>query len=576
MTRQQFTASQCSTHLVRRRPTFEILESRCLLAAIIMSDDEQFVIESINRARANPAAEATRLGIDLNDGLQPGTLSTSPKPPLAPNQILIDVAAAHSQDMIDRDFFDHVNPDGKNPGQRIAAAGYSAWSWAENIAIHADAAEAHDLLFGSAGHRVNMLRDTYRELGVGVRDRSDWGVNMTETFAYRTGNAFLTGVAFSDQIAADNFFSYGEGLGGVTITATARTRGTTYTTTTGPTGGYALQVPTDTYDLLAFGGELTNSMGITGIGVGTKNVKVDFVVPYIDPVNLTPPIANDDRVMTERNVAVTIDVLANDSGSVSLNPTTVTIVSPPSGGQISVDLATGRVTYTPAAGQTGLDEFTYRLQDAGGDWSPVARVLVAVIDLGSRPWQNPLLAADVNADHRVAPLDALILITNLNTSQARVLLPPSLQADFPPAYWDVNGDGRLDPQDVLDVINYINYTNSGGGGGEGEASGGAGGIEAAPVPTAAALLWDTPDAARGALAGSANLAPDRKTQLWPAATPADRLNVSACPDRSHRNSAEDFDKPALVEDDLLSSDDLLCSLSFRQACKTQSMAILGG
>ena len=37
-----------------------------------MLDEEQLVIELINRARANPAAEAARLGIDLNEGLQPG------------------------------------------------------------------------------------------------------------------------------------------------------------------------------------------------------------------------------------------------------------------------------------------------------------------------------------------------------------------------------------------------------------------------------------------------------------------------------------------------------------------------
>ena len=116
----------------------------------------------------------------------------------------------------------HTNPDGEDPGTRIANAGYSAWSWAENIAGHSDAAAAHDALFCSAGHRVNMLRDTYREVGIGVRVGGDWGVTMTEVFATRSGNAFLTGVAFSDQFVADNFFSLGEGLAGVTIAATAQ------------------------------------------------------------------------------------------------------------------------------------------------------------------------------------------------------------------------------------------------------------------------------------------------------------------------------------------------------------------
>ena len=279
-------------------------------------------------------------------------------------------------------------------------------------------------------------------------------------------------------------------------------------------------------------------------------MKVDFVVPYIEP---GPPIANHDRVMTAKDAAVLIDVLLNDSGIVPLNPATVAIVSPPSVGRVIVDGATGRVTYTPATGQTGPDEFTYRLRGVDGDWSPVARVLVAVVDLGHRPWQNPLLAPDVNADHIVAALDALVLITNLNTYQARVLPSPSNQGDFPPAYWDVTGDGRVDPQDVLSVINYINSVADG----EGEASGGAGGIESAPVPTASPLRWDTPDAALGASAGLASPVPQAHSPIWPAATPADRLNLPMHPDRSRRISSEDDGKPALAEDDLLSSDDLL-------------------
>jgi hypothetical protein len=511
-----------------------------------MLDDEQLVIELINRARANPAAEAVRLGIDLNAGLQPGTISTAPKPPLAPHQILVDVAAAHSQDMIDRDFFDHVNPDGENPGARIAAAGYPAWSWGENIAIHVGAAEAHDLLFASAGHRVNMLNNNYREIGVGVRLRTSWGIDMTETFATRTGTAFLTGVAFSDQVVADNFFSAGEGLAGATITATARTVGTTYTTTTGPTGGYSLQVPGGTYDLIASGGKLTKPIEITGIGVGTANVKVDFVVPYSDPGPLIPKA---DRVMTEKDAAILIDVLQNDSGSVPFHPALVAIVSPPNGGNVHVDWLTGHVTYTPAAGWTGPDEFTYRLQGVGGDWSPVARVAVAVVDLGECPWKNPLLAPDVNADYKVAALDALILITNLNNYQARVLPPPSIQADFPPEYWDVNGDGSVDANDVLSVINYVNAVADG----EGEARSSGGAIEALDFPATPALRRDVPDVTVATPTGAANPVSDSDSPIWLAEDSSDWRDLPEVADRDHRITSGDCDAPAFAEDDVLFS-----------------------
>ena len=59
---------------VRRRGTprklgVEGLEGRLLLTAVLMSDSEQLVLELVNRARANPGAEASRYGISLNEGL---------------------------------------------------------------------------------------------------------------------------------------------------------------------------------------------------------------------------------------------------------------------------------------------------------------------------------------------------------------------------------------------------------------------------------------------------------------------------------------------------------------------------
>ena len=514
-----------------------------------MSDDEQLVLELINRARANPAAEAARLGIDLNEGLLPGTLTTTPKQPLAPHQLLNDVAAAHSQDMIDRDFFAHVNPDGADPGDRIAAAGYSARSWGENIAIDAGAAQAHDLLFRSAGHRVNMLRDSFRELGVGVRARDDWGVTMTEVFASRTGDVFLTGVAFSDQVIADNFFSVGEGLDGVTITATARNRGTTYTTITGPTGGYSLQVPTDTYDVTAAGGELLKPIVVSAVYVGAANAKADFVVPYAPPGGPAPPVANADHVMTDKDVPVAIAVLANDSGGVPLDPATVTIVDPPDDGQAVVDPATGYVAYTPAAGWIGTDEFTYRVQDADGVWSPSARVLVAVIDQNDRPWHNPQNALDVDADHDVDVVDVLILVNDLNAHPARVLPAPSPQSEFPPPYLDVNGDGRVDPQDVLDVVNFLNNAAAG----EGEASVGSGNAE---FLTASGWPSDEPRAGLARSPGAASPVPEPDSRFWPAALPADGQNLPASPDRVQRITAMDSDQLDIAAEDMLLPADL--------------------
>lgn len=538
-----------------------------------MADEEQLVIEMINRARANPAAEAARLGIDLNQDLTPGTISTAPKQPLAPHPLLIDVAAAHSQDMIDRDFFDHENPDGDDPGDRLNEAGYPWRFLAENIALDCDAVWAQDALFLSPDHRENMLSETYREVGVGVAMHEVYGVYMTELFASRLGNAFLTGVAFSDQSDGNNFFSPGEGLEGVTISAKARSRGTTYTTVTGPTGGYSLQVPADTYDLTASGGELRDPICVSGVLVGTLNVKADFVVPHVvlppdsfepnesldqasvlaadvrtlshlslheaneedffewqaqangrfiveldssrntgnldlflydahgnliaasqtlDPIervacdvvmggryyfrvagcqgathpdydltivgpgDLVPPVADNDRAMTQKDVPIVIDVLGNDMGRVPLDMASITIVSQPSSGQVFADQATGRVYYAPSPGQVGPDGFSYQVRDVYGLWSSAVSVFVAVVDVNDRPWRNPVRPEDVNADELVSAIDALILINDVNVNQARTLPPPSPDGTFPVPYLDVTGDGQVCSQDVLEVVNSLN------------------------------------------------------------------------------------------------------------------------
>lgn len=273
-------ASKCRT----RRLVFEPLEDLRLLAPVTMSVDEQMVVELINRARSDPAAEAARLGIDLNEGWAPGTIAPSPKQPLAPHQSLINAARAHSQDMVDRDFFAHTNPDGKNPRDRMVAAGYTPRSWGENIADgYWTEVRLHEGLFLSPPHRVNLLSDNFREIGVGLVYSSNHLFTGTEKFARRDGDVFLTGVVFSDQLLGDDFLTPGEGLGNVTVSAQRDGGGATYTATTGPSGGYSLQLPAGVYDLKAEGGDLTQTLAISNTYVGSQNVKVDFVVPYVPP-----------------------------------------------------------------------------------------------------------------------------------------------------------------------------------------------------------------------------------------------------------------------------------------------------
>jgi len=249
---------------------------------------EQYMLELVNRARANPAAEAARLGIDLNQGLAAGTISTAAKQPLAFSPLLVDAARTHSGWMLNTDTFSHTGAGGSDPGARMKAAGYAfsgAWSWGENIAITygsnasvtpAIVGQLEDGLFKSAGHRKNLLADGFREVGIGLASgeyKGSQGVTATQDFAKSGTLPFLTGVAFTDR-NADHFYQPGEGLGGLSVQAQSST-GALYKTTTWAAGGYQMALPIGTYTVSFSGGGLTAPVVKTAV-IGTRNVDLDL------------------------------------------------------------------------------------------------------------------------------------------------------------------------------------------------------------------------------------------------------------------------------------------------------------
>ena len=79
------------------------------------------------------------------------------------------VAHAHSEDMRRRGYFDHVDPAGRTPMQRVVAAGISVSAVAENIALGQPTGRAvFESWRDSPGHRRNMLNCEYSRHGVGL------------------------------------------------------------------------------------------------------------------------------------------------------------------------------------------------------------------------------------------------------------------------------------------------------------------------------------------------------------------------------------------------------------------------
>ncbi|MFK0234050.1 sigma-70 family RNA polymerase sigma factor [Streptomyces vinaceus] len=89
--------------------------------------------------------------------------------PLKEDPQLRNAAQGHSDDMAARDFFDHTNPDGADPGKRTTAAGYRWSTYGENIARgQQTAASVMDSWMKSPGHRANILNCSFKDIGVGI------------------------------------------------------------------------------------------------------------------------------------------------------------------------------------------------------------------------------------------------------------------------------------------------------------------------------------------------------------------------------------------------------------------------
>jgi uncharacterized protein YkwD len=92
-------------------------------------------------------------------------------------------ARKHSKDMNDRNFFDHTNPDGESPFDRMQKAGYNMMTGGENIAGGSpDAQGTMQQWMGSDGHCANIMSPDYTEIGVGYYPGGQWGHLWTQCF----------------------------------------------------------------------------------------------------------------------------------------------------------------------------------------------------------------------------------------------------------------------------------------------------------------------------------------------------------------------------------------------------------
>ncbi len=111
-------------------------------------------------------------------------------PALALDTRLAGAARGHAEDMVSRDYFDHVSPEGADSDDRAAAFGYPG-GVGENIAYTSE--RTIRALFNawrnSTGHNENMLDPGYLAAGIGLAVGRPGGSGITGVQMFGTAPA---------------------------------------------------------------------------------------------------------------------------------------------------------------------------------------------------------------------------------------------------------------------------------------------------------------------------------------------------------------------------------------------------
>ena len=315
------------------------------------SPEQQYMLELINRARANGGAEATRLGLS---GLQEGppningqsfTIANTAQP-LAWNRLLANCAQDRAKFLNDNDqFFTNTSPHtfgGTDPEQRINAAQFSMhlsteyngpttsggfFPGPENVAenetigsgpftgtkllntiLSQHAGLFTDQTVPGRGHRMSMMLTYWREAGIGFSAGKDndgqgntWDSLYTvQNFGTQTGSfPYITGVVYQDT-NGNGSYDPGEGIGGIRVDL----GGNNLFAITAPSGGYAIPVAGNgNYTVTFSGGAFPATQRTTTIS-NLLNVKVDLVVPVQAAPTLLANVSTRLPVGTDPNALI--------------------------------------------------------------------------------------------------------------------------------------------------------------------------------------------------------------------------------------------------------------------------------
>jgi uncharacterized protein YkwD len=152
----------------------------------VPSQYEQDLLQLINEARENPLAVASSLGMDADQILQDfpdlKDILINGLPPLIFNENLCAAAGAHTQDMLENNYYSHISLDGRTAEDRIKEAGYNAVVFDEMLGLVAfqnfmppeiaaqnlfEQLIKRDLLLLDSG-KNNIFNPSMQDIGIGM------------------------------------------------------------------------------------------------------------------------------------------------------------------------------------------------------------------------------------------------------------------------------------------------------------------------------------------------------------------------------------------------------------------------
>jgi hypothetical protein len=364
-------------------------EKRLVMTVGEPTANEILMVEYINRARKDTAAESARLRYTTDTNVQNAIAAFSVNlplmqaqfaalsnnlPPLAINAKLTAAARLHSQDMLLNAFQNHtssITPVLPNLPldtitNRLNRQNYPyAWAGENVYAFAKDAWFAHaglniDWGYGTggmqvpAGHRLAIHSPTYNEIGVGVVLGSNTiGATtvgpfiVTQDFGVVQGDPFptVTGVVINDT-NGDRFYNSGEGLGGVRIECDP---GSTYTVSS-TSGAYSLPLATNGTYKVTFRPRNSDPIEKTITVTNFRNTKVDY-------------LGERARIQAvERGASNIVSFTMNTSGSPNFQVVrSGDLLNWTNTPHVATNIGSGLTKVTPSGSSNGISVF-YKIQ----------------------------------------------------------------------------------------------------------------------------------------------------------------------------------------------------------------------